>query len=67
MDKTNSRIKFYTQDLKDSINIEIIFKENNIKEIVHFAAFSQVEESVKNPIKYYINNTINTSNLINML
>ncbi|WP_123377832.1 UDP-glucose 4-epimerase GalE [Aliarcobacter butzleri] len=66
LDKTNSRIKFYNQDLKDSINIEKIFKENNIKEIVHFAAFSQVEESVKNPIKYYINNTINTSNLINI-
>lgn len=66
LDTTNSRIKFYNQDLSNWNEIEKIFEENSIKEIIHFAAFSQVAESMKNPIKYYSNNTINTTNLINI-
>lgn len=64
LDDTNSRIKFYNQDLSDWEKVENIFKENNIKEIIHFAAFSQVAESMNDPIKYYNNNTVNTTNLI---
>ena len=63
LDKTN-RISFYNQDLSDWNAIDNIFKENDIKEIIHFAAFSQVGESMKDPLKYYINNTANTANLI---
>lgn len=66
LDNTNSRIKFYNQDLSDWEKIEEIFKENDIKEIIHFAAFSQVGESMINPLKYYMNNTVNTTNLINL-
>ena len=61
LDDTNSRIKFYNQDLSDWEKVENIFKENNIKEIIHFAAFSQVAESMNDPIKYYIINTNSTS------
>jgi len=64
LDKTNSRIKFYDKDLSDWDEIENIFKENSIKEIIHFAAFSQVGESMIDPLKYYINNTANTANLV---
>lgn len=63
LDKTN-RINFYNQDLSDWNAIDNIFKENDIKEIIHFAAFSQVGESMQDPLKYYINNTANTANLI---
>lgn len=63
LDKTN-RISFYNQDLSDWNAIDNIFKENDIKEIIHFAAFSQVGESMQDPLKYYINNTANTANLI---
>lgn len=64
LDKSNSRIKFYNQDLSLWDEVENIFKENNIKEIIHFAAFSQVAESMKDPFKYYTNNTANTTNLL---
>lgn len=66
IDKTNSRIKFYQQDLSNFNELENIFKENNIKEIIHFAASLVVPESVINPIKYYLNNTVNTTNLVNL-
>lgn len=64
LDKTNSRIKFYNEDLSNWNKIDNVFKENNIKEIIHFAAFSQVAESMKDPFKYYTNNTANTTNLL---
>lgn len=64
LDNSNSRIKFYNQDLSQWDKIEDIFKENQIEEIIHFAAFSQVGESVQNPLKYYTNNTVNTTNLV---
>ncbi len=32
--------------------------------VMHFAAFIQVGESVKKPLKYYLNNSVNTINLL---
>ena len=64
LDTTNKRIKFYNQDLSIWNEVENIFKENNIKEIIHFAASLVVPESVEKPLKYYLNNTANTANLV---
>ena len=64
IDNTNNRIKFYNQDLSEWEKVEDIFKENNISEIIHFAASLIVPESVSNPLKYYLNNTANTANLV---
>ena len=61
---TDNRIKFYNQYLSSWEKVDAIFKENSIKEIIHFAAFSQVGESMNDPLKYYINNTANTANLV---
>ena len=52
--------------MSDWEKVENIFKENSIKEIIHFAAFSQVGESMSNPLKYYLNNTVNTTKLIDI-
>ena len=66
LDETNNRIKFYNKDLSNWDEIENIFKENQIKEIIHFAASLVVPESVEKPLKYYLNNTANTSNLVSL-
>ena len=47
--------------------IEQCFRKNNIDAVIHFAASSQVEESVRNPEKYYVNNVIGTINLLNTM
>lgn len=62
----NTRIKFYNVDLANTKEIEKIFQENSITEIIHFAAFSQVGESMQNPLKYYTNNTVNTTNFVKL-
>jgi len=56
--------KFVELDLKEFDKVNEILKENKIDTILHFAASIIVPESVSNPLKYYMNNTVNTTNLI---
>jgi len=35
--------------------------------VMHFAAFIQVGESVREPLKYYRNNTVNAINLLDLI
>lgn len=44
-----------------------IFKENKIEAVVHCVAFIEVGESVKNPLKYYKNNLVNTVGLLEVM
>lgn len=41
-----------------------MFEREKFDAIVHFAASIEVFESMQNPLKYYMNNTVNTTNLI---
>ena len=43
---------FIELDLKDFEKLSEIFTEYNIDTVMHFAAFSQVHESIQNPMKY---------------
>jgi len=58
------KFDFINLDLKEFEKVEEIFKVYDIDTVIHFAAFSQVGESMQNPMKYYMNNTVNTSNLV---
>ena len=63
--KENSvHLNFIQEDLSNFQKIEEIMSENNFDAIIHFAASLVVPESVENPLKYYLNNTANTANLI---
>lgn len=55
---------FIEMDLKDFEKVENFFQEVQIETVLHFAASIVVPESVLNPLKYYMNNTVNTTNLI---
>ena len=55
---------FIKQDLKEFEEVDRVLKENDIETIIHFAASIVVPESVTDPLKYYMNNTVNTTNLI---
>lgn len=57
---TGVRPKFYQLDVQDREKLEIVFKENNIDSVMHFAASKAVGESVEKPLEYYSNNLINT-------
>jgi len=56
--------RFYEGDLRDVPLMDRLFTENKITAVVHFAAYSLVAESVKNPAKYYDNNVAGTLQLL---
>jgi UDP-glucose 4-epimerase len=51
-------------DLKDSEILDDLFETEKFDAVIHFAAHIVVEESVKQPVKYYRNNFVNALNLI---
>ena len=55
---------FYKIDLKKKENLHTIFRRFKIDYIFHFAAFSNVEGSLKNPKKFKNNNVKSTLNLL---
>ena len=65
--KKAGNVKFVQGNLKNLDDIRGAFLVNKIEAVVHFAAYSQVAESVKNPQKYYYNNVYGTLNLLNAM
>ena len=56
--------KFYEGDIRDKIFLDNILSKKKIDGVIHFAASSQVGESMKNPLKYYNNNLCGTEVLL---
>lgn len=59
--------KFYRGDIGNSKFLRKVFNENKIDAVMHFSAYAYVGESVTEPSKYYINNLINTINLLEVM
>ncbi|WP_345993129.1 UDP-glucose 4-epimerase GalE [Sulfurimonas sp. HSL-1716] len=59
--------EFVFGDLNDSESIKTVFEAFDIDTVIHFAASAYVGESVENPKKYYMNNVVNTLNLLNAM
>ena len=57
---TGKKPKFYNIDVSKKEELDILFKENNIEAILHFAGYKAVGESVGLPLKYYRNNLLGT-------
>lgn len=60
-------IPFYQVNVGAKEEIKKILKKHKIDGVIHFAASIEVEESIKNPLKYYNNNFIETKNLVEVL
>ncbi len=48
--------RFYKGDIRDRAFCDGLFEREQIDGVIHFAANSQVGESMTNPLKYYANN-----------
>ncbi len=58
---------FFQGDIGDKDRLEYVMNSFKPDAVMHFAASIVVSESVKNPLKYYKNNTANTINLLNSM
>ena len=68
MEAVHPKAKFYKGDLRDRMFLDIVLaEEKDIDAVIHFAANSQVGESMVNPLKYYDNNLCGTKTLLDAL
>ena len=55
--------KFYQIDILDREGLDRVFAENSIDDVIHFAGYKAVGESVAKPLLYYENNITGSLNL----
>lgn len=53
-------------DTCDAVGLDALFKAEAFDAVIHFAASIVVQESVKDPVKYYRNNFANALNLLDI-
>lgn len=61
---TGKKIKLYEVDIKDREKLAVVFEENKIDAVIHFAGLKAVGESVQKPLMYYRNNIDTTLSLM---
>ena len=54
-------------DLLDRELLALLFEQNEIDAVLHFAAYTYVGESVENPQKYFSNNLLGALNLVEQM
>lgn len=64
MQAVHPKAKFYQGDIRDKAFLDDLFSKEKIDGVIHFAANSQVGESMTNPLKYYDNNLYGTMVLL---
>lgn len=62
-----NNVPFYNANLGDTETLKNIFNENKIDAILHIAGTALVEESIKNPLKYFDINFCQAQNLLDIM
>ncbi len=61
---TGKEVTSYEIDVRDTQKLKVIFEENKIDAVIHFAGLKAVGESVEKPVLYYRNNIDTTLSLL---
>ena len=64
---TGKDFKFYECDYTSASALEKVFIENEIGQVINFAGFKAVGESVAKPLEYYTNNVYGALNLLQVM
>lgn len=64
---TDEVVKFYEGDIRDRDLLDLIFEENDIGSVIHFAGLKSVSESVSRPMDYYQQNIGGTLTLLDAM
>ena len=60
----HQKARFYQADIRNRDAMDKLFETEQIEGVIHFAACSQVGESMSDPLKYYDNNLCGTACLL---
>jgi UDP-glucose 4-epimerase len=61
---TGRDIQFHLADLCNAAAMDLLFRQENIDAVIHFAGYKAVGESTEIPLTYYQNNIGGTANLL---
>ena len=64
---TGKKPAFYEADVCDEAALSVVFEENQIDGVIHFAGLKAVGESVEIPDRYYSNNLGSTTTLCRVM
>ena len=64
IDAVHPKARFYKGDMRDKAFIDSVFDKERVDAVIHFAANSQVGESMVKPLKYYDNNIGGTRTML---
>ena len=53
---SEKKVKFYNLNIVIKKDFDLVFKENKIDAVIHFAAYKSVGESMQKVLEYYENN-----------
>ena len=59
-----ANVKLVVADVGDEAEVSALIKREKVTQIIHFAASTVVPDSVRRPLFYYLNNTVNSRTLI---
>jgi len=61
----NDHLSFFKIDIRDAVAVQKLFDQHDYDGIIHFAAESHVDNSIKNPNIFVETNVLGTLNLLN--
>jgi len=64
---TGKKVPFYVADLRNNDSLDQVFSEHQIDDVIHFAGYKAVGESVEKPLLYYSNNVSATVTLLEVM
>ena len=64
---TGKKLSFYKLDLLDREALEVVFNNNPVKAVIHFAGLKAPGESVNVPLRYFHNNVTGTLILLDVM
>lgn len=63
----HEKAAFYQGDISDTAFLHHVLRRESIDGVIHFAAYSIVAESMRDPLKYYENNVCKTKKMLEVL
>ena len=63
----HEKAAFYQGDISDTAFLHHVLRRESIDGVIHFAAYSIVAESMRNPLKYYENTVCKTKKMLEVL
>ncbi|MDN6625721.1 MAG: UDP-glucose 4-epimerase GalE [Pisciglobus halotolerans] len=66
-ESVSKKARFYEGDIRDKAFLNSVFEKEKVDGVIHFAASSLVGESMRDPLKYFNNNTCGTEIVLEVM